>query len=86
MIAEGAVKANRKAVNQRLLTALKGTETANYDSRPAQSGGLSPPPNKAPTISISGVFIKFSECQAALHTRKAPLLMTFWRRFWTRNL
>ena len=29
------------------------------------------PLNKAPTTSISGVFIKFSECQAALHTRKA---------------
>ena len=45
-------------------------------------GGLSPP-KKVQAISISGVFIKFSERQAALHTRKAPLLMTFWRRFWT---
>jgi len=37
-------------------------------------GGLSLP-NKVRTISVSRVFIKFSERQAALHTRKAPLLM-----------
>jgi len=30
--------------------------------------------------------VKF-ECQAPLHERKAPLLTTFWRRFWlTPNL
>ena len=34
-------------------------------------GGLSPP-NKVRTIPISGVFIKFSERQAALHTQKLP--------------
>ena len=37
MIAERTVKANRKVVNQRLLIALNRTETANYDSSPAQS-------------------------------------------------
>jgi len=37
MIAERAFKANSKVVNQRLLIALSGTETAIYDSRPAQS-------------------------------------------------
>jgi len=37
MIAEPAVKANRKVVNQRLLIALNGTETVNYNFRPAQS-------------------------------------------------
>jgi len=45
-------------------------------------GGLSSP-DKAPTISIRGAFIKFSEYQVAT---KSPLLMTFCRRFWTRNL
>jgi len=54
------------------------------------------PPNKAPstpklkfeTLKISGIFVKF-ECQAPLqerkaprYKRKAPLLTTFWRRFW----
>jgi len=39
MIAEQAVKANHKVVNQKLLIALNlsGTETANYDSKTAQS-------------------------------------------------
>ena len=40
VIAERAVKANRKVVNQRLLIALNGTETANYDFRPAHWSGL----------------------------------------------
>jgi len=49
------------------------------------TGGISGfrPPNKAPTILISGVFIKFSEFQVAT---KSPLLMTFCRRFWTHTL
>ena len=39
MIAERAVKANRKVVNQRLLITLNlnGTETANYATKTAQS-------------------------------------------------
>jgi len=92
MIAKRFVKANRKVVNQRLPIAPNGTRTANQNSRSAQSrrrGKLwwaKLLPIKAPTIWISGVFIKFSDCQTTCSNKPLLLLMTFCRRFWTRSL
>ena len=48
------------------------------------------PPNKAPSPPIWNMkyhmnqcsFCQFSECQALLHKRKAPLLKTFWTIHW----
>jgi len=47
------------------------------------------PPNKATSPQIETwntinqwSFCQFLECQAPPHKRKAPLLKTFWRRFW----
>jgi len=56
MIAERAVKANRKVVNQRLLIALNGTETANMIPDPhnivatGSFGGLSSPKQSSNNI------------------------------------
>jgi len=34
---------------------------------------------------ISGDFIKFSECQVPMNKCKAPIVKTFWRRFWFKS-
>jgi len=60
---------------------------------PVATGELSPQ-KKAPrplkmnyeAISISGAFVKFSECQSPLYKNVDSLLKTFWRQFYLSDL
>ena len=83
MIAERTLKANSKVVNQRLLIALSGTETAIYDSRPARSRrhgkfcGLPPPPKHSSNNINQWSFyqiLRMSSCSS--HT-KSPAIDDF---------
>jgi len=56
--------------------------SSSQSRRQGSIDGISPSKLKYETLSINRDFIKFSECQVPLRICEAPLLQTFWRRFW----